>query len=91
VSAGIGWIILDHLAYVDNLSNLCRTDHALRSCHLLHGMGQKQDFNGCGLVHLLQDTNLSVHSGYSMVDGLLVQQELWEGRTLALRRAWNPK
>jgi hypothetical protein len=37
-------------------------------------MGQKQDFNGCCLMHLLQDTELSVHRGYSMVNGLLVQQ-----------------
>ena len=84
MSAGIVWILLDYLAYVDNLSNLYRTDHTLRSCYLLHGMGQKQDFNGCCPVHLLQDTDLSVHRGYSMADGLLVQQELWEGRTLAV-------
>ena len=83
MSSGIVWIILDHLAGVENVSDLCRTDHALGACHLLHGMGQKQDFNGCCLAHLLQDTDVSVHRGYSMVDGLLVQQELWEGRTLS--------
>ena len=76
MSSGIVWIILDNLACGDNLSDLCRTDHALGSCHLLHGMGQKQDFNGCCLPYLLQDTDVSVHRGYSMVDGLLVQQEL---------------
>ena len=76
MSAGIVWIILDNLACVENLSDLCRTDHALGSCHLLHGMRQKQDFNGRCPAHLLQNTASSVHRGYSMVDGLLVQQEL---------------
>jgi hypothetical protein len=74
VSSGIVWVILDNLACVENLSDLCRTDHALRPCHLLHSMRQKQDFNGGCLANLLQDTDLSVHRGYSMVNGLLVQQ-----------------
>src|SRR5262249_27253172 len=84
VSAGIVWVILDNLACVDNLSDLCRTDHTLRSCHLLHGMGQKQDFNGCCLAYLLQVTDVGVHRGYSMVNDLLIQQWLWEGRTPGL-------
>ena len=53
MSAGIVWIILDNLACVENLSDFCRTDQALGACHLLHGMGQKQDFNGCCLAYLL--------------------------------------
>jgi hypothetical protein len=53
VSSRIIWIILDNRTSVENLSDLCRTDHALGACHLLHGMGQKQDFNGCCLAYLL--------------------------------------
>jgi hypothetical protein len=53
VSAGIVWIILDNLTCVEYLSDLCRTNHALGACHLLYGMRQKQDFNGCCLAYLL--------------------------------------
>jgi len=40
------------LGTIHNLSDLCRTDHALRLAYLLHRMRQKQDFNGCGQAQL---------------------------------------
>jgi hypothetical protein len=53
VSSEIARVILNDLACVDDLSDLCRTDHPLRPCHLLHGMGKKQDPQDCCLANLL--------------------------------------
>ena len=75
VSSGVVRVILNDLACADDLSDLRRTDHTLRPCHLLHGMGKKQDPKGCCLANLLQDTEVRVHRGYSMGNGSLVQRD----------------
>ena len=55
VSPWVFWIIFDDLSRVDHVSDFRRTDQTLRPGHLLHSMGQKQDFSRCCLANLLQN------------------------------------
>ena len=56
VSPWVFWISFDELSSVDHVSDFHRTDQTLRSGHLLHSMRKKQDFYGCCLANVLQNS-----------------------------------